>query len=81
MASAHHVSLEQAPRPRRIDRPTYRLLLVTGFLGGYTTFSTFEWEVFALGRSVPPLALLYGVSSVVLGWMACWVGASMGRRA
>ena len=61
--------------------PNLRPLVVTGFLGGYTTFSTFEWEVFALGRSVPPLALVYGVSSVVLGWMACWVGASMGRRA
>jgi fluoride exporter len=60
--------------------PNLRPLLVTGFLGGYTTFSTFEWEMFALGRSVPPLALIYGVSSVVLGWMACWAGASMGRR-
>jgi fluoride exporter len=61
--------------------PNLRPLLVTGFLGGFTTFSTFEWEVFALGRSTPPMALVYGVSSVLLGWMACWVGASIGRRA
>jgi CrcB protein len=60
--------------------PNLRPLLVTGFLGGYTTFSTFEWELFALGRSVPPQALFYGVSSVVLGWIACWAGASIGRR-
>ena len=60
--------------------PNLRPLLVTGFLGGYTTFSTFEWELFALGRAIPPLALAYGISSVVVGWMACWAGASMGRR-
>ena len=30
--------------------PNLRLLLVTGFLGGYTTFSSFEWETLALVR-------------------------------
>lgn len=60
--------------------PNLRPLLVTGFLGGYTTFSTFEWEIFALGRSAPPMALFYGVSSVLLGLAACWAGASIGRR-
>ena len=60
--------------------PNLRPLLVTGFLGGYTTFSTFEWEIFALGRSAPPMALVYAVSSVLVGWMACWAGASIGRR-
>jgi fluoride exporter len=61
--------------------PNLRPLLVTGFLGGYTTFSTFEWETFALGRSVPPLAIVYALSSVLVGWLACWAGASIGRRA
>jgi CrcB protein len=60
--------------------PNLRPLLVTGFLGGYTTFSTFEWEIFALGRSAPPMALVYGISSVLAGWLACWAGASVGRR-
>ena len=60
--------------------PNLRPLLVAGFLGGYTTFSTFEWEIFALGRSAPPMALVYAVSSVLVGWMACWAGASIGRR-
>ena len=61
--------------------PNLRPLLVTGLLGGYTTFSTFEWEILARGRSAPALALTYAVSSVVAGLMACWAGASMGRRA
>jgi CrcB protein len=61
--------------------PNLRPLLVTGFLGGFTTFSTFEWETFALGRSVPSLALVYAVTSILLGWAACWLGATLGRRA
>jgi CrcB protein len=60
--------------------PNFRPLLVTGFLGGYTTFSTFEWETFALGRSTPPLAVFYALSSVLLGWLACWAGAALARR-
>lgn len=61
--------------------PNLRPLLVTGFLGGYTTFSTFEWEVFALGRTVAPLAVVYALGSVLTGWLACWAGAALGRRA
>ncbi len=40
-----------------LNRPgisaNWRLFLVTGILGGYTTFSTFEWETFggSAGRS------------------------------
>jgi len=60
--------------------PNFRPLLITGVLGGFTTFSSFEWEMFALGRSTPPLALFYGVSSVALGWLACWAGASIARQ-
>jgi CrcB protein len=61
--------------------PNLRPLLVTGLIGGYTTFSTFEWEIFARGRSAPPIALFYCVSSVLVGLIACWAGASIGRRA
>ena len=57
--------------------PQYlRPLLVTGVLGGYTTFSAFEWETFVAPRGV---AILYVVASVGLGLLACWAGASLAR--
>ena len=61
--------------------PNFRPLLITGLLGGYTTFSTFEWEVFALARAGSWLACVYGASSVVAGWVACWGGAVLAQGA
>jgi fluoride exporter len=56
----------------------WRPFLVTGLLGGFTTFSAFEWETFSLGQDgLPKLALLYSVGSVVTGYAACWVGVQL----
>lgn len=61
--------------------PNWRLLLVTGFLGGYTTFSSFEWESYqAIRESGALLGLLNVVGSVALGYAAVWLGAAIGRR-
>jgi len=61
--------------------PRWRLLLVVGFLGGYTTFSSFEWETFT---SVRDGALWTGmlniVSSVLIGYIAVWLGVALARR-
>jgi fluoride exporter len=53
-------------------------LLVVGVLGGFTTFSAFEWETFALCQDgLPALALFYAVGSVAVGFLACWGGVQL----
>ena len=53
----------------------WRLILVVGFLGGYTTFSSFEWETFSLVRNGGQwLALLNIAGSVLCGYIAVWLG-------
>ncbi|HXE11105.1 MAG TPA: fluoride efflux transporter CrcB [Bryobacteraceae bacterium] len=60
---------------RYAAHPNWRLFLVTGVLGGYTTFSSFEYEVLLAGQSESPaLAFLYVLSSVGFGFLAVWLG-------
>ena len=61
--------------------PYWRLLLVVGFLGGYTTFSTFEYETFVAARQGARwMALLNVVGSVILGYVAVWLGTALAAR-
>jgi CrcB protein len=60
---------------RIIENPQWRLLLVVGFLGAYTTFSTFEYETGALIRDSEWLfAGLNVVGSVLVGFGALKLG-------
>ena len=61
--------------------PSWRLFVVTGILGGYTTFSTFEWETFTAFRGgAVAVALLNVLLSVTLGFGGVWIGAALYDR-
>ena len=65
----------------RQPHPYWRLVLVVGFLGGYTTFSSFEWETYAAVRGGGFwIGLANVVGSVVFGYAAVWLGALLARR-
>ncbi len=56
----------------------WRLFLVTGFLGGFTTFSSFSNETIALIRDGQSwLALSYVAGSVIVGLIATFAGISV----
>ena len=61
--------------------PNWRLFLVVGVLGGYTTFSSFEYELYQSVRDGARwMGMLYLMSSVVLGYLGVWLGALMTAR-
>ncbi len=60
---------------------TWSLFLVTGILGGYTTFSAFGWETVQLTRQGEHLLALGNIlASVVAGYAAVWLGVILARR-
>lgn len=62
--------------------PAWRLFLATGFLGGFTTFSTFSLDVATLwqdGRLGP--AATYVLASVVLSLVVLFVALSLVQTA
>lgn len=57
-----------------------RLLLVTGFLGSYTTFSTFGWETYELLRDVEFVRTAGNILLSVLGGLfGVWAGSAIAR--
>ncbi len=51
-----------------------RLLLTTGFAGGFTTFSTFSYELFRLTLEAPLYGLLYLAANIIGGLAAVYLG-------
>jgi CrcB protein len=55
--------------------PSTRLFLITGILGGFTTFSAFGYETYFLGREHSwPAAMLNVGLHLVFALPAVWVG-------
>jgi CrcB protein len=65
---------------RLVVSPNWRFLIPIGFIGAYTTFSTFEFETF---RAVSEGSWMIGganvVGSVLAGYAALWAGVVLAR--
>ena len=62
---------------KRVDlSPAWRYFIPIGFIGAYSTFSTYEWETLSTIRSGAfMLAAFYAVGSLLCGLIAVWGGA------
>ena len=66
---------------RGIADPAARLVLVVGFLGGYTTFSSYTYEAITLAERGNWLgAAAYVLGSNALGVTACVAGIALARN-
>ena len=57
-----------------LDAP-WRLLLITGFCGGFSTFSTFSNELFLLGEEGNWVT---AASYALISMLCCWLGVFLG---
>ena len=65
---------------RALIPPTWQTIGATGFLGGYTTFSTMSWEGVQLVRAGSARAsILYLGGNLFLGLLAVSLGLLLGR--
>jgi CrcB protein len=65
---------------RTTASPYWRYFLPIGFIGAYTTFSTFEYETLRAVQDGQLMTGLLNVAlSVVVGFTAVWLGMAIGR--
>jgi CrcB protein len=63
---------------RWLPHPNLRLFMVTGFLGGYTTYSTFAFESFTLWqRGEKGVSISYMIATLIAGFLAVALGVAL----
>jgi len=79
ITGAFLIGLLFALTSRKLITSSLQTTLATGFLGGYTTFSTMSWEGLQLARGGSTrLSVLYLGGSLLLGLLAATLGLALG---
>jgi len=61
-----------------VTNPNYNYFFITGFCGGFTTFSTFAAEnIMLLNSGNWSLSITYIAASVIIGLLFVWLGQSL----
>ncbi|SUO97624.1 fluoride efflux transporter CrcB [Suttonella ornithocola] len=63
----------------RQPQPLWRLFIITGFLGGFTTYSSYILDLIQLGVKHLPSALLYLSIHLIGGLLLCGLGIFLGK--
>jgi fluoride exporter len=80
ISGAFLIGLVFALTTKKVLAPTTQSIIATGFMGGFTTFSTLNWETVQLGRSGnTTLSSLYISGTYALGLCAVIVGILIGQ--
>ncbi len=79
VSGAFAIGLIAGLAARHLVNPLLQTVLATGFLGGYTTFSTMSWEAMQLFQEGSRLrGTLYLGGNVLPGFVAAWLGLLLG---
>lgn len=63
----------------KLQNDSAKLLLVTGVLGGFTTFSAFSWDALQLFQRQPAQAAIYILGSVIFSLIAVYLGYTLAK--
>ena len=80
MSGCFFIGLVVALLTRTTASPYWRYLIPIGFIGAFTTFSAFEYETLRAVQDGQAITGLLNVAlSVIVGFIAVWAGAALGR--